>query len=163
VVLGAAGPGTVLGRRARHLSDSLKEPFGILQGALLGLVGLLLAFGLSLAVARYEGRRANVVSEANAIGTTHLRAQTLAEPMRSRSLVLLVDYTRTAIRLSDVVPGSPAARAAAASEARTQRRLWALAAEALALRGASASVAGEDASAASAGSRRAAAAEGRRP
>jgi hypothetical protein len=98
---------------------------------LLGLVGLLLAFGLSLAVTRYEGRRANVVNEANAIGTTHLRAQTLAEPMRSRSLSLLVDYTRTAIRLSDVVPGSAAARAAVASEGRTQRQLWALAAEAL--------------------------------
>jgi hypothetical protein len=51
--------------------------------------------------------------------------------MRSRSLSLLVGYTRTAIRLSDVVPGSAAARAAVASEARTQRRLWALAAEAL--------------------------------
>jgi len=129
--MGTAAIGALLGRRARHLSDSLKEPFGILQGALLGLVGLLLAFGLSLAVARYEGRRANVVNEANAIGTTHLRAQTLAEPMRSRSLVLLVRYTRTAIRLSDVVPGSAAARAAAASEARTQRELWALAGEAL--------------------------------
>jgi hypothetical protein len=35
-------------------------------------VGLLLAFGLSLAVNRYEDRRANSVSEANAIGTTYL-------------------------------------------------------------------------------------------
>jgi len=58
-----------LGRRVRHLSDSLKEPFGVLQGALLGVVGLLLAFGLSLAVSRYENRRSNVVDEANAIGS----------------------------------------------------------------------------------------------
>jgi hypothetical protein len=131
VLLGATALGAFLGHRIQHLSDNLKEPFGILQGALLGLVGLLLAFGLSLAVTRYEGRRANVVNEANAIGTTHLRAQTLAEPMRSRSLVLLVGYTRAAIRLSDVVPGSAAARADATSEARIQRRLWALAGEAL--------------------------------
>jgi hypothetical protein len=129
--VGATGLGAFLGHRVRHLSDSLKEPFGILQGALLGLVGLLLAFGLSLAVTRYEGRRANVVSEANAIGTTHLRAQTLAEPMRSDSLALLVRYTRTAVRLSDAVPGNAAARAAVASEARIQRRLWALAGQAL--------------------------------
>src|SRR4051812_50149802 len=105
-----------MGRRVRHRSDTLKEPFGVLQGALLGLVGLLLAFGLSLAVSRYEDRRTNVVDEANAIGTTYLRAQTLAEPIRSRSLDLLIRYTRTTIRLSDHVPGSTQARAAVAYE-----------------------------------------------
>jgi hypothetical protein len=131
VVLGATGLGVFLGHRVRHLSESLKEPFGILQGALLGVVGLLLAFGLSLAVARYENRRANIVSEANAIGTTYLRAQTLAEPMRSRSLHLLIRYTRSAIRVSDQVPGSAEARAATTAEERIQRQLWALAGEAL--------------------------------
>jgi hypothetical protein len=133
VLLGATALGVFLGRRVRHLSDSLKEPFGILQGALLGLVGLLLAFGLSLAVSRYEARRANVVSEANAIGTTYLRAQTLPEPIRSRSLDLLVRYTRSAIRLSDHVPGSAEAADAAAAEERIQRQLWSLAGDALEL------------------------------
>jgi hypothetical protein len=131
VLLGATGLGIFLGRRVRHLSESLREPFGILQGALLGVVGLLLAFGLSLAVGRYEDRRANIVTETNAIGTTYLRAQTLAEPVRSRSLDLLVSYTRSALRLSDVIPGSAEARAAAADEERIQRQLWALAGEAL--------------------------------
>jgi hypothetical protein len=131
VVLGATGLGIYFGHRVRHLSDTLKEPFGILQGALLGLVGLLLAFGLSLAVTRYESRRANVVTEANAIGTTYLRAQTLPEPMRTRSMDLLVRYTRTAIRLSDHVPGSADARASAAAEEQLQRALWGLAGEAL--------------------------------
>ena len=84
-----------------------------------------------MAVSRYENRRANVVTEANAIGTTYLRAQTLAEPIRSRSLDLLVRYTRTAIRLSDYVPGSAEALAAAAAEERLQRRLWGLAGQAL--------------------------------
>jgi hypothetical protein len=131
VVLGATGLGIYFGHRVRHLSDTLKEPFGILQGALLGLVGLLLAFGLSLAVTRYESRRANVVTEANAIGTTYLRAQTLPEPMRTRSMDLLVRYTRTAVRLSDHVPGSADARASAAAEEQLQRALWGLAGEAL--------------------------------
>jgi hypothetical protein len=131
VLLSATGLGIFLGHRARHLSESLKEPVAILQAALLGIVGLLLAFGLSLAVSRYEDRRANVVTEANGIGTTYLRAQTLPAPNSSRSLKLLVDYTRTAIRLSDHVPGSAAARQAAASEQQIQRQLWALAARAL--------------------------------
>jgi hypothetical protein len=131
VLLAATGLGIFLGHRARHLADSLKEPFGILQGALLGLVGLLLAFGLSLAVSRYEDRRANVVSEANAIGTTYLRAQTLPEPIRSRSLNLLVRYAHTALGVSDNVPGSDGMRQAVASEAQTQQQLWRLAGKAL--------------------------------
>ena len=130
-ILGATGLGVFLGHRVRHLSESLGEPLGVLQGALLALVGLLLAFGLSLAVSRYEDRRSNVVTEANAIGTTYLRAQTLPEPIRSRSLDLLVRYTRAAVRLSDTVPGSAEAKEAAALEERFQRRLWRLAGEAL--------------------------------
>src|SRR3954471_18208850 len=131
VLLGATALGTVLGRRVRHRSDVLKEPFGVLQAALLGVVGLLLAFGLSLAVSRYEDRRANVVSEANDIGTAYLRAQTLAEPGRSRSLDLLTRYARTALGVSDHVPGSAGARRATAQEALIERRLWALAGQAL--------------------------------
>jgi hypothetical protein len=132
VLLGATGLGIWIGRRVRHLSHHLKEPFGILQGALLGLVGLLLAFGLSLAVSRYESRRANIVSEANSIGTAYLRAQTLPEPMRRRSLDLLVRYARTALSLTDHVPGSDEAIAARASEAVIERQLWRLAGQALA-------------------------------
>jgi hypothetical protein len=131
VILGATALGVFLGHRVRHLSESLKEPFGVLQAALLGVVGLLLAFGLSLAVSRYEDRRSNIVSEANAIGTTYLRAQTLAEPIRSRSLDLLVRYTRSAVRISDQVPGSDEADDARAREQRIERRLWTLAGEAL--------------------------------
>src|SRR4051794_4065448 len=131
VILGATALGIFLGRRVRHLSDTLKEPFGVLQGALLGVVGLLLAFGLSLAVNRYEDRRANVVAEANAIGTTYLRAQTLEEPMRTRSQDLLVRYTRNAVKLSDEVPGSGGADAARANEQAIQDRLWRYAEEAL--------------------------------
>src|SRR4051794_28280694 len=126
-MLGATALGAFLGRRVRHRSDTLKEPFGVLQAALLGVVGLLLAFGLSLAVSRYEDRRANVVSEANAIGTAYLRAQTLAEPARGRSLRLLVHFARTAVGVSDHVPGSAPQRAAVAEEARMERPLWALA------------------------------------
>ena len=37
-----------------------------------------------MAVGRYDGRRAAVVDDANAIGTAYLRAQTLREPIRSR-------------------------------------------------------------------------------
>ena len=131
VILGATALGALVGRRVRHLSDRLTEPFGVLQAAMLGLVALILAFGLSLALSRYEHRRATIVDETNAIGTTFLRAQTLPEPIRSRSLDLLVSYTESAIRLAENVPGSAEETAAAEEEQRIQRRLWALAGAAL--------------------------------
>jgi hypothetical protein len=131
VVLGATVLGLLLGRRLRHLSESLREPLAVLQAALLGVVGLLLAFGLALAVDRYESRRGALVTETNAIGTTYLRAQTLAEPGRSRSLALLTRYTDATIRLSKAVPGSRAAQDAVADSERLERTLWALAARQL--------------------------------
>ena len=131
-MLGATGVGLLLGRRHRHLAPSLREPFAVLQAALLGVVGLILAFGLALAVGRYDARRAAVVQDANAIGTTYLRAQLLAEPVRARSLERLVHYTETSIRLSNSVPGSPAARLAVADGQQLQRELWGLAGQAVA-------------------------------
>ena len=86
VVLGFVALGYLVGRALRLQAETLREPVGIVQGAFFALVGLILAFGLSLAVGRYEDRRAAVVSEANAIGTTYLRGQLLAEPVRTRSL-----------------------------------------------------------------------------
>ena len=132
VVFGVTLLGLLLGRLMRHRSEHLREPFGILQGALLGLVGLVLAFGLALSVGRYETRRTAVVDDANAIGTTYLRAQTLKEPMRTESLALLKRYADTSIRLSHAVPDSAKARAAVADGAAIQRDLWRLAGESLA-------------------------------
>ena len=132
VIAGATLLGLFGGRYLRRHKETLREPFGVLQAALLGLVGLILAFGLTLAVGRYEQRRAAVVDEANAIGTTYLRAQLLAEPERSRTLALLRPYADTSILLSQEVPGSAAARRTAAASSVLQRRLWRLAGEALA-------------------------------
>ena len=131
VIGGAAAVGVVVGRYARRQPDAYREPIGVLQGALLGVVGLILAFGLSLAVGRYQDRRADVVVDANTIGTAYLRAQTIAEPQRSRSLELLRSYNDLAIRLTYEVPGSTAVSRTATEQARIQRDLWRLAGEAL--------------------------------
>ncbi len=132
IVIGATLIGAFLGRRMSHHRDTLREPYAVLQAALLGLVALILAFGLSMAVGRHDSRRAAVVTEANAIGTTYLRAQTLKEPMRSESLEELATYTDTVIRLTSAVPGSDAAKTAIADGSELQRSLWAQAGEALA-------------------------------
>ena len=80
VIIGSTVLGFLLGRALVRRGEGLREPLGVTQGALVGFVALLLAFGLTMAVGRYESRRAAVVTEANAIGTTYLRAQTLTEP-----------------------------------------------------------------------------------
>lgn len=132
IVLGMTLLGVVAGHRLRGSADTLREPVGVVQAALLGLVALILAFGLTMAVGRYESRRAAVVNDANAIGTTYLRAQTLREPIRTRSLELLRRYTDSSIALSQEIPGSAAAKAEIAEGGRLQRSLWRLAGEALA-------------------------------
>jgi hypothetical protein len=131
VIGGASALGVLLGRYARHQSHPYREPIGVLQGALLGVVGLILAFGLSLAVGRYQDRRADVVLDANTIGTAYLRAQTIAEPQRSRSLELLRRYNDLAIQMTYEIPGSSALRRTAAEQEGIQQDLWSLAGEAL--------------------------------
>lgn len=75
-----------------------------LVGSMLGLLALLLAFSLSIAINRFDERRQLVVHEANAIGTAYLRAQLLDEPHRSRLSSLLVGYTDNRIKLAVVEP-----------------------------------------------------------
>jgi ABC-type multidrug transport system fused ATPase/permease subunit len=132
VVLGCTLLGSFVGRKLSQHADSLREPFGVLQAALLGLVALILAFGMTMAVGRYDARRTAVVDDANAIGTTYLRAQTLREPVRTRSLDLLTRYTDDVIVYSNAVPGTRPYRDAIARSEGRQRELWRLGAEALA-------------------------------
>lgn len=130
-IIGAAtAAGYATGRYLREHEAKFREPFGVLQGALLGVVGLILAFGLSLAVGRYEDRRAATVTEANAIETTYLRGQLVGEPVRSRSLELLRRYTDRALQISSEIPNSSGMRRTTALEGVLQRRLWRLAGQA---------------------------------
>ena len=124
VIVGASAAGVLAGRYLRKREETHREPIGVLQGTLLGIVGLVLAFGLSLAVGRYQDRRADVVADANTIGTAYLRAQTLPEPQRSRSLALLRSYNDLAIQITYEVPGSGSIAVTSAHQGRLQRSLW---------------------------------------
>ena len=73
---------------------------GYIVSGVLGLLALMLAFTLAMAVDRFESRRLLVLDEANAIGTTYLRSQLLAEPHRTRLSRLLVEYTDNRIVLA---------------------------------------------------------------
>jgi hypothetical protein len=131
IIFGATAAGIIVGRALGTREKGLKEPLGVVQGALVGLVALLLAFGLTMAVGRYETRRTTLVDEANAIGTTYLRAETLAEPQRTESLGFLRQYADARIDLSKAVPDSAKFQAASDRSVALQNQLWARAARAM--------------------------------
>jgi hypothetical protein len=75
VLLGASELGVRIGFRLHIKHDEArKSQIGGIQGAVLGLLGLLLGFTFAMAVARSDARRGMVLKEANGIGTTWLRA-----------------------------------------------------------------------------------------
>jgi len=73
--------------------EARRSQIGGVQGAVLGLLGLLLGFTFSMGVSRYESRRELVLKEANAIGTTYLRAGLLPEKHQAPCKDLLRRFT----------------------------------------------------------------------
>jgi hypothetical protein len=132
IVVGTTFGGIAIGRRLRVHKDEISEPIGAVQAALLGFVGLLLAFGLTMAVGRYENRRAAIVDEANAIGTAFLRSETVDEPQRSESIDELRQYAADRLFLARQEADGNAFRASVERTNAIQRTLWKLGGESLA-------------------------------
>jgi hypothetical protein len=104
VVLLSVECGYRLGRYRRNRHEQEKETsVGTMVGATLGLLAFILAFTFGLAAARFDTRRQVILDEANAIGTTYLRAGMLPE-RREEIQTLLRNYVNT--RLEAVRPGN---------------------------------------------------------
>jgi hypothetical protein len=78
--------------RRRKTDEENRAPVNAAVGATLGLLAFLLAITFGMAESRYNTRKDNVMFEANAIGTTYLRANFLPEPLRSQAHELLREY-----------------------------------------------------------------------
>ena len=61
-------------RRGARANEGERSETSTLQGGMLGLLGLLLAFTFAIASQRFDTRKQLVLDEANAIGTAYLRA-----------------------------------------------------------------------------------------
>src|SRR3954468_4407549 len=72
-----------------------------LEQSLLGLLALMIGFTFAMSLTRFESRRDAVLNEANAIGTTALRARLLPEPYRTEILKLLCEYAQIRV---DYIP-----------------------------------------------------------
>lgn len=86
----------------RRAPDQAETNVGALSGATLALLAFLLAFIMSSAVTSFTARRQAVVAEANAIGTTYLRAGYLPAPYDAESRELLREYVDTRLEALDL-------------------------------------------------------------
>jgi hypothetical protein len=103
VLLGLAELGYRVGLRLFAAKDEARRSqISGVQGAILGLLGLLLGFTFSMAVNRYETRRALVLQEANAVGTAWLRAGLLPEAHRAPARELFRRFVETRLKYQKV-------------------------------------------------------------
>lgn len=91
-----------LGRwwQARTPEES-EGPTDMLVGSILALMAFLLAVTMGMASDRFEARRAVVLTEANSIGTTYLRADFLPEPAATEMRELLREYAPLRVNVAD--------------------------------------------------------------
>jgi hypothetical protein len=82
--VGISEVGSYLGQRWRSSFDDVaRTNLSTLSASMLGLIGILLAFSLSMSVSRFDQRKQLMVDEVNAIGTAWLRSGLCPEPIRS--------------------------------------------------------------------------------
>ena len=109
ILLAAAETGFWLGLRLHRMKDDARRTqVGGVQGAVLGLLGLLLAFTFSMGITRYESHRILVLKDANAIRTAWLYARLLPEAQRAPSEDLLRRYVDLRVDYAPVVRDDPA-------------------------------------------------------
>jgi hypothetical protein len=124
-ILGSAEAGRMLGTRIRpHATEAAGKRVELFEGALLGLLSLMIGFTFSLALNRFEQHKAVVLAEANAIGTVALRARLLSAPHAATVTRLAKAYAQQRLTLGAALYGSPERAGAIRESLRLQDSLW---------------------------------------
>jgi hypothetical protein len=126
LMLVATEAGFRLGRQSEaNIPDKTKSQISPIEAAILGVLGLLLGFTMSMAVSRFEARKQLVLDEANAIGTSLLRTELLPSPEGSEIASLLRQYI--GLRVQYGTAGNDLARLASlnAQTVNLQNDFWA--------------------------------------
>ena len=84
-------------RTLRRSENKIIEDLSAINGTLLGLLALLLAFTFGMSNSRYDTRRQLVIEEANAIGTVILRTDVYPDSVRILFRSQLKDYVEARI------------------------------------------------------------------
>lgn len=114
-----------LGRRAgKGLGEEAYPHVATIEGALLGLLALLLGFAFSMAMSRYDSRRQVVVAEANDLQTTFLRSKLLPSARRHEIGILLKEYVDSRISYLQAGRDTALIRQALDLTVKLQDKLW---------------------------------------
>jgi hypothetical protein len=125
VLMAAAAVGRRVGLAATERDLSTQSfDLSVVEGALFGLLGLLIAFTYSFVMIRDDHRKSAIIGEANAIGTAYLRADLAPEPARGKLRDLLRQYTRTRIISPGIARSPERYNAALAESLAVQAKLW---------------------------------------
>ena len=124
VLLAAGEVGYRLGEARVDAPDSLRSLMSGTGAATLGLLGLLLGFSLSMAIARWDMRRDVIVNESNAIGTLSLRAGLLEDPLRGELQQTLRAYTDARIAMGGSRSDPDTLRAARLDSEALHAAIW---------------------------------------
>lgn len=89
-------------RRHKRKSEEQAGAVGTMVASTLGLLAFILAFAFNFAAGRVDYRRVALLDEANAIGTTWLRAGIMPEPHRSEIRRLLREDVDAQIRGTEI-------------------------------------------------------------
>jgi hypothetical protein len=106
----------------------IRDHVNAIQAGILGILGLLLAFTLSLALQKFGVRSTAVVDEASAIGTVWLRADLLKPSRRDEARELLRSYIALRVQEGQTMTVEEVTQRALYMQAlRLQEGLWAVA------------------------------------
>jgi len=111
-------------RRSARANVAESKGLGALEGAIYGLMGLLVAFTFSGAAARFDTRRQLVVEESNCIGTAWLRLDLLPPAAQPPIRDSFRRYVETRLAFYRAAPDGPEALATAAKVQALQRQIW---------------------------------------
>jgi hypothetical protein len=129
-VLAALWVGRRLGERAIARFGSVGSTIGSLETAVFALLGLLIAFTFSGALSRFDTRRAQVVQEANAIGTAWLRLDLLPAAAQPKLRDTFRAYVDARIATYRKLPDMKAVLGELARSQELQNQIWTQAVEA---------------------------------
>jgi hypothetical protein len=119
----AAYIGDLFRNKVLPLKEEGREDFGVVLGATLTLLALLIGFSFSMAVSRYDQRKNYEEAEANAIGTEYVRAAILPTQDAVRVQELLKKYTDQRV-LFYTTRGRQRLAKIDADTAELQKELW---------------------------------------
>lgn len=111
-------------RRLSRDPAAAVDGLGVIDAAVFGLFGLLIAFTFSGAGGRFDERRTLIVEEANAIGTAWLRLDLLPLSAQPALRGTFRDYVDARIATAALMPDETAAAAADARAAVLLADLW---------------------------------------